>query len=341
MRKSAISFGLLALCFLVGGHANVQHLKTYKLYGHAQGTDYSLTYFAADSLLSKASVDSLLAVIDSSMSLYKPYSLINQINTGGRGHFEIDVHFHQVLKKSFEIYRDSKGIFDITIAPLVQLWGFGVEKVDRFPDSAEVNDAVACVGMEKIRLKGQRLEKKQPCVQLDVNGVAQGYTVDVLANHMESRGITHYIVELGGELRVKGPKPDGSPIRIGIERPANFEHASTTTIISDVVELYDGAITTAGNYRRFLQNGERRVSHHINPHTGYPFDTEIISATIYAKDAMTADGYDNVIMAMKAAEAIKFVDNRKGMEVFLIYKDNHGTVRDTMSFGFKSLMADY
>lgn len=338
MRQGAICLGLLGLSMLLGSNVSVQPLKTYSIHGYAQGTDYSLTYYATDSLLSRASVDSVLAVIDSSMSLYKPYSLINKINESERGHFEIDKHFHQVVKKSVEIYKDSKGFFDITVAPLVQLWGFGVEAVDQFPDSTEVRRVLACVGMDKIRLKGRQLEKKESCVRLDVNGVAQGYSVDVLADHLESKGIARYIVELGGELRVKGPKPDGTPIRIGIERPANI--VATSTVISDVVEIYEGAITTAGNYRKFLQDGERRISHHINPKTGYPFDTEIISATIYAKDAMTADGYDNVIMAMKAEEAIQFVERRKGMEVFLIYKDAHGSVTDTMSNGFKALMAN-
>src|SRR5690606_21277708 len=118
-----------------------------------------------------------------------------------------DQHFLRVLRRSFEIYRYSGGRFDITVAPLVQLWGFGVEAQDRLPDSVAVRQVMACVGMDKIKLRGKRLIKKQPCVELDMNGIAQGYSVDVLADHMESHGVTCYLVELGGELRVKGPKP--------------------------------------------------------------------------------------------------------------------------------------
>src|SRR5690606_3970208 len=108
-----------------------------------------------------------------------------------------------------------------------------------------------------------RLEKKSPCVQIDLNGIAQGYSVDVLAELLEDRGIQHYVVELGGELRVKGPKPDGLPMRIGIERPVDGE--SSVVTINDVMEIREGAITTAGNYRKFLQDGNRKFSHHIDP----------------------------------------------------------------------------
>lgn len=332
--------GLLAggACYLLLAGTTTGELSKYTIRGYAQGTDYTITYYAADSCIRKNTIDSVLRVIDTSMSLYKPYSLINKINAGGKGRFELDSHFYNVLKKSFAIYRDSRGIFDITVAPLVQLWGFGVKPVDHFPDSNEVRHVMDCVGMDKIRLKRYQLRKQSPCVQIDLNGIAQGYSVDVLAELLENGGVAHYVVELGGELRVKGPKPDGLPMRIGIERPS--DDGSSGVGISDVMEIREGAITTAGNYRKFLQDGKRKFSHHIDPKTGYPFNTGIISATIYAKDAITADGYDNVIMAMEAGEAIRFVDKRRDMEVFVIYEDRSGMVRDTMSAGFKRLLAN-
>ena len=323
-------------CFLVAGKIT-ENKNKYTITGYAQGTDYAITYYARDSCVTKEAVDSILSVIDSSMSLYKPYSLISKLNSAGSGVFELDDHFYRVLKQSFEIYRKSKGIFDVSVAPLVQLWGFGVENVDHFPDSNEVRATLECVGMDKLKLRGHLLEKKTPCTQIDLNGIAQGYSVDVLAGFLEQRGIEQCIVEVGGELRVKGPKPDGSPMRIGIERPLNDGSGNVT--INDVMEIRKGAITTAGNYRKFLQNGNRKISHHIDPRTGYPFDRGVISATVYAEDAITADGYDNVIMAMDAAEAISYVNKHKGLEVFVIYKDAAGTVRDTMSIGFKKLLA--
>lgn len=312
-------------------------LKPYTIEGYAQGTDYTITYYAQDNVIQKAAVEQLLAAIDSSMSLYKPYSLINSINNGGRGYFKIDAHFRRVMRRSKEIYRDSNGSFDITVAPLVALWGFGVAPVSTFPDSAAVAQALACVGMDHVRLRRRGLLKKKACVKLDMNGIAQGYTVDELAGLLERNGIIRYIVELGGELRVKGRKPDGTLWRIGIERPADRD--GRDIVINDVIELTHGAITTAGGYRRFLQDGDRKITHHIDPKTGYPFNTAIISATIYAKDAMTADGYDNVIMAMDAEGAIAFANNRDDLEVFLVYKTKSGAIADTLSTGFKHLIA--
>ncbi|MGV3761357.1 FAD:protein FMN transferase [Parapedobacter sp.] len=325
-------------CWFISTGAGNPGLKKYQLTGYAQGTTYAVTYYARAEVVSRASIDSILSVIDSSMSLYKPYSLINKVNDADRIIRITDQHFLRVLRRSFEIYRESGGLFDITVAPLVQLWGFGVESRDRLPDSAAVDQVMVCIGMEKIKLRGQRLRKKRSCVELDMNGIAQGYTVDVLADYMEDRGVTRYLVELGGELRVKGPKPDGTPFRIGIERPTQTGGGST--VIDDVVEIQEGAITTAGSYRKFLQDGDRRISHHINPKTGYPFATGIVSATVYSEDAMTADGYDNVIMAMPVADAIAFVNQLKGIEVLIVYKDNRGMVRDTMSTGFKKLIAN-
>ena len=160
----------------------------------------------------------------------------------------------------------------------------------------------------------------------------------MLADFLEGQGITQYLVEVGGELRVSGPKPAGTPFRVGIERPLLNEKGAI--VIDDVLEVTEGAITTAGSYRKFVDDGNRRLSHHIDPNTGYPVGSGIISATVYADDAITADGYDNVIMAMPVAEAITFVDRCKGMEVFIVYKDEQGSVRDTMSSGFKPLIAN-
>ncbi len=339
MQKPWLSLAIGVACWLVWTGAIDSGLRSYQITGYAQGTDYTVTYYAKDSLISKRSIDSILVVIDSSMSLYKPYSLINRINNDDGRPVVVDEHFYRVLKRSFEIHRDSKGIFDITVAPLVQLWGFGVEAIDHFPDSAVIDEALACVGMDKIRLKGRRLEKKKACVQLDMNGVAQGYSVDILADHIESKGIIHYVVELGGELRVRGPKPDGKPMRIGIERPPSQDGGRV--VINDVMEVRSGAITTAGSYRKFLQDGDRRVSHHIDPKSGYPFDTGTISATVFAKDAITADGYDNVIMAMDAGDAVRFANKRKDLEVFVVYRDKYGAIKDTMSVGFKELITSH
>ena len=150
------------------------------------------------------------------------------------------------------------------------------------------------------------------------------------------KGITSFLVEIGGELVSRGLKPDGSVRRIGIEGPAATPMAEPE--IRHVINIYNGAVTTSGNYRKWLQKGSKKVTHLINPKTGYPIDSQLISATIYAKDAITADGYDNAVMAMELNEAIKFVEERKDMEAYIIYRKPDGKIADTLTKGFKKMI---
>lgn len=325
---------LLPLFFLL--HEK-KELREYSIHGYAQGTDYTVKYFAVDSIVTKRTVDSILSVIDSSMSLYKPYSAICRFNAAEDGLF-IDPHFARVMRRSFDIYKDTQGKFDATVEPLVQAWGFGAKPVSKFPDSARVKELLGCVGMNNLSLKGNYLKKNKPCIKVDLNGIAQGYSVDVVAGYLLKKRISCFVVEIGGELRMKGPKPDGTSLRIGIEGPA--VSAGAEPVIRHVVKINNGAITTAGNYRKYLQKGAKKITHLIDPRTGYPIENALISVTIYAKDAMTADGYDSPIMAMDVDEALKFVNSRKGMEAYIIYHRKDGSIADTLTKGFRTYLTD-
>ena len=311
--------------------------RQYVIHGYAQGTDYSVKYFAVDSVISKTEIDSILLVIDSSMSLYKPYSQINKFNNSVEG-LRLDKHFRKVMQRSFEISKDTKGRFDVTVAPLVQAWGFGAKPISAFPDSLEIKRLLDFTGMKYLTLKKDYLRKSRPELKVDLNGIAQGYSVDVLADHLIGRGIKSFVVEIGGELRVKGPKPDGTAFRVGIEGPSPLTNAAP--VMRHVVALSQGAITTSGNYRKFLQKGSKKITHLIDPKTGYPLENTMISVTVYAKDAMTADGYDNALMAMDVESALAFVEARKELEVYMIYHRSDGSVADTLSKGFKRIIAD-
>ncbi|WP_225869648.1 FAD:protein FMN transferase [Pedobacter psychroterrae] len=311
--------------------------RQYVIQGYAQGTDYTIKYFAADSVVSKAEIDSILVLIDSSMSLYKPYSQINKFNNSEAG-LRLDKHFQKVIKRSFEISKDTRGKFDVTVAPLVQAWGFGAKAISGFPDSLEIKRLLEFTGMKYLRLKKDYLSKWRPEVKVDLNGIAQGYSVDVVADHLISRGLKSFVVEIGGELRMKGPKPDGTAFRVGIEGPSPVANAEP--VMRHVVALNEGAITTSGNYRKFLQRGSKKITHLIDPKTGYPLENTMISVTVYAKDAITADGYDNALMGMDMKSALAFVAVRKGMEVYMIYHRPDGSVADTLSKGFKRIIAD-
>jgi len=328
---------ILCISLLISFFLKWDDQRQFTIHGYAQGTDYTVKYFAKDSSITKTEIDSILLVIDSSMSLYKPYSSICKFNSSGNG-LTLDAHFRKVIRKSFEIHKTTSGKFDVTVAPLVQAWGFGAEAVQEFPDSAEVKKLLKSVGMKHLRLKGSFLQKDQADVRIDLNGIAQGYSVDVVADHLLKRGIRSFVVEIGGEIRMKGPKPDGSPLRIGIEGPATADNPEPA--IRHVVSINDGAITTSGNYRKFLQKGAKKIAHLIDPGTGYPLDNQMISVTVYAKDAITADGYDNALMAMTVKEALTFVDNKRGLEAYLIYHREDGKIADTLSRGFRKLITN-
>ena len=307
----------------------------YVIHGYAQGTDYTIKYYADSALISKNAIDSVLLKIDSSMSLYKPYSLINQFNASKKG-VEIDDQFATVMRKSFEIYKNTSGKFDVTVAPLVQAWGFGAQPVQRFPEQSDIKLLLKVVGMEKLELKNNFLKKKKQGVMVDLNGIAQGYSVDVVADFLLSKGVTSFVVEIGGELRIKGVKPDGSFTRIGIEGPALTKDG--TPQIRHIAGIREGAITTSGNYRKFHQNGAKRITHLIDPKTGYPLENQMISVTVFAKDAITADGYDNALMAMDVQEALHFIETRDDLEAYFIYHRSDGSVADTLSRGFKEMI---
>ncbi|WP_276090049.1 FAD:protein FMN transferase [Pedobacter sp. JY14-1] len=311
--------------------------RQYTIHGYAQGTDYTIKYFAADNVVTKAQIDSILGVIDASMSLYKPVSLISRFNASEKG-LKLDMHFEKVIRKSFEVNRETRGIFDVTVKPLVQAWGFGVRPAGSFPDSVQIRSLLGCVGMNNLKLQGGMLKKQKPCIQVDLNGIAQGYSVDVVAGFLDQRKLKAYVVEIGGELKIRGPKPDGSAFRIGVEGPADRPDAGP--LLKHTIVLNNGAVTTSGNYRKFLQLGNSRISHLIDPKTGYPLQSTMISVTLYAQDAITADGYDNALMAMNVDQALAFVNARKGMEAYLIYHNEKGQVADTMTTGFRQLIAD-
>jgi thiamine biosynthesis lipoprotein len=311
--------------------------QQYTIHGYAQGTDYSIKYFANDSIVTQKAVDSILLHIDLSMSLYKPNSLINQFNQS-QGGIHLDPHFSKVVKKSIEISNATGGMFDITVRPLVQAWGFGSERILNFPDSLTIQQIMPCIGMRNVSLKGDFLKKSRSCIEIDLNGIAQGYSVDVVANFLLSKRIQSFVVEIGGEVRIHGVKPDGSLFRVGIEGPADIGKQEPS--IKHIVQLSRGAITTSGNYRKYLQQGSKRISHLISPTTGYPLQNSMISVTIYAKDAITADGYDNALMAMEPSEALDFIKSHKGLECYLIYHKADGSVADTLSRGFARLLVN-
>lgn len=311
-------------------------IKTIRFSGQAQGTTYQVTYFATDSIIRQQQVDSIFRKIDSSLSLYKPYSLVNRFNESAVA-IDADGHLTTVVKKALKVYRKTKGDFDITVYPLTNAWGFGPVKRTALPDSVMIRSLLPLVDSRLVRVEGNKIYKKNRDIKLDPNGIAQGYTVDVIAGFFEQNGIYNYIIELGGEIRVRGRKPGGRKMSIGIEQPSED---GEPLAISRVIYPGEGAITTSGNYKRFIESGGKKLSHLINTHTGYPLDNELISVTVYAPDAITADAYDNAIMVMGLKRGLRFVNRHRELAAYFIFHRPDGSIGDTMTKRFRMLLTD-
>ncbi|MEJ1238389.1 FAD:protein FMN transferase [Chryseolinea sp. T2] len=332
------SFFLLFLLLSCGAtRRGDQVLLPFQFKGLAQGTTYQVTYYASDSVVTAGDLNDIFLRIDSSLSVYKPYSVISRFNDASEK-IKMDTHLRKVLEKSAVIYRETKGISDVTVYPLVEAWGFGPKRSKGVPDSSAIRSILPCVGAEKIEMAGDWLIKKLPCVKIDLNGIAQGYTVDVISSILEQHGIRNYLVEVGGEIRSRGLKqPGNTSFKIGIEAPAgDFDE----TVIKRVVEIKNGAVTTSGNYRRYYESDGRIISHLINPKTGYPLNNELISVTVFANDAITADGYDNALMGMGLKDAFSFLEKHKDLQAHFIFRTQSGAVADTATTGFYKMFID-
>ncbi len=318
---------LLLLIQIIPSLAQVKHT----IPGFAQGTTYSITYYHERELLSKSSADSIFASIDSSLSIYKPYSLISRFNTATDS-IVMDPHLFAVVQSSLQIHKASNGIFDITIKPLMDLWGFGQSKRDSLPSSEEIKNIMNCIGSHHLTTKDSVLRKNNSYVQIDVNGIAQGYTVDVLSNFLTEIGIRNFIIELGGEIRANGRKNSGkTPFKVGIEVPS--DDLLSPHMVRYIV-LDSGAITTSGSYRKYYEVEGRRISHLIDPRSGFPSDNKILSVSVVAPTAMIADAWDNVFMLVPLSESIELLQKLNDIEAFIVYRNSDGTLKTYKSKGF-------
>ena len=310
-------------------------LKSFLLSGKAQGTTFNIKYRAADSLVTSGDVNHLFAEVDMSLSVYNPESLISKFNNGDK-EIICDEYLLAVVKKSIEICTASGGAFDITVKPLVDLWGFGPAGKNGVPSGRKIRKALSGVGCGQLHLEGYRLAKKNKKVQIDCNGIAQGYTVDLLSALLESKGIKNYMVELGGEIRVLGSNEKEQDWSIGMEGPVkNIAGGYDQT---RVLRLGNGAVTTSGTYRNAFSKAGKQYSHLINPHTGYPVDNGMVSATVIAPDAFTADALDNVCMVLGPLASLKLLQQYPNVEACLVFKSADGQLADTLTNGFKKYL---
>lgn len=315
---------ILCIAVLVTACGTTPKENIYYIKGEAQGTTYGITYIAK-APVEKAAIDSILQVIDLSMSTYIDNSLISKINKGEN--LPIDPHFEKVLSASMDIYKQSNGSFDPSIGQLINAWGFGKKENHTPPTQKQIDSLLTLTGMDKVHIvttgEGVFVKKDNPNIQLNFNAIAQGYTSDVIADYFLSKQISNFIVEVGGELVIHGRNTlKNKPWRIGIDNP--LQKPDEDREIVATVELTDCGLATSGNYRKLWTDsltGQKYV-HTINPKTGLPQPSNLLSATVIAPSAMLADGYATTLMALGGIEKAKdFLAQHKELKAVLLYSD--------------------
>jgi len=302
--------------------------------GQAQGTTFTIKYFGQKQESLPGSLDSLLQRIDRSLSTYDTTSLITALNQGDT--ISHDQKLWEMISYSRNLSEASGGAFDPTIGPLIQAWGWDLSKAESM-DSAKVDSLLQFRGFEHLEFNPDKTYWQISGARLNFNAIAQGYSVDLMCDLLEGRGIDRYYVELGGELKVKGKNADGEAWRIGIDRPVDDNQARELIAI---IKLEDAAMATSGNYRKFYEVDGKRYSHTIDPQNGYPVQHNLLSATVISDDCYRADALATAFMVMGTEKAIEFLKQKDDL-AYLIYSKNDGTYGFFISPKLKSSIEEF
>ncbi len=295
-----------------------QHNMPYqKCAGTIFGTTYHITYQYDDDL--QPELEARMKEVDNALSMFNKESIISKVNNNQP--VELNEMFVEVFQQAQKISEDTNGAFDITVAPLVNAWGFGF-KNEQMPDKHAVDSLMAIVGYQKVSYDGKHITKRDPRITLDCSAIAKGYGVDVVARLLEEKGIDNYMVEIGGEVVTHGISEKRVPWKIGVTKPTD-DPLQEGNELQTVLNLTDKAMATSGNYRNFYYKGKRKYAHTIDPKTGYPVQHSILSATVLTNRCMRADAYATAFMVMGFEGAKKVLERNPDLMAYLIY-DDHG-----------------
>ena len=314
-KKIILAAGLWILMFT----ACTKQKQYFEESGSVFHTIYHIKYEGSEILTEK--IDAEFQKFNLSLNPFNPNSIISKVNRNEA--VEADDWFIEVFNKAKEVSDHSEGIFDITCAPLVNLWGFGFSKMDSVTPQM-IDSIKQFVGYQKVRLDGRKVVKDDSRILLNCSAIAKGYASDIIARLLEREGIENYMVEIGGEVTMKGVNQNGKCWRIGINKPED-DSTGVKNDIEEVVQLCKkGGVATSGNYRNYYIKDGKKYAHTIDPRTGYPSEQSILSATIVAEDCITADAYATAFMAMGLEKAREAEKNIPGIEYYVIYSDENG-----------------
>lgn len=304
--------------------------------GGALGTSYSIIYIADSELDFQREIDSVFDVMNKSMSTYIPTSDISKINEGDST-LVVDEMFKKVFKLSKEIHQTTDGYFDPTVGTLVNAWGFGPGKQIEL-DSTRVDSLLQYVGFEKVKLAGNSTIKKQyPEIKFDFNAIAKGYAIDRLAIMLDEKGISDYLIEVGGEVVGKGKNRIKEKYWvIGIDDPENESGGA----LKKLINLKNRAMASSGNYIKFRVDEKTREKfvHTVNPKTGYTRNSSTLGATVLAENCAKADGYATAFMAMDLKDVKNLLKTIKVIDAYIVYSDENGAIQEFMTEGFKKVI---
>ncbi len=310
----------------------IKGLKKVELWGQTQGTTFSVKYLDKQGRNMQREVDSLLVVFSNALSTYIPESEISRFNREALHKYE-SPFFYPVLLKSKEVFKATGGAFDPTIGPIVNAWGFGPEG-PQTPNDGQVDSLLHIVNFDSIFFDSVAVCKMMKGMQLDFNAIAQGYSVDVVADFLKAKGIEHMFVEIGGEAYAKGYNERGHHWRIGINTPSEDQEEQKQ--VQAVVSLNNQSIATSGNYRRFYEKDGVKYAHTISPVTGRPVQHSLLSTSVFAPDCMTADAYATAFMVIGLEKAKEILAKEEGLDAYFIYSDANGKIQTWTSPGMKA-----
>ena len=297
--------------------------------GKIFGTYYNITYSCDTDLHNE--IKSTLMQVDKSLSPFNKQSIITAINNNADA--TPDSMFIHVFTLAQEISTKTAGAFDITVAPLVNAWGFGFRK-GITPDSTTIDSLRQFIGYNTVSLTNGKVTKKHPQTMLDCSAIAKGYGCDAVAATLEAHGVQNYMVEIGGEVVTKGKNNKGGMWTIGISKPTDNPTTSNNEL-QEIIAISGKSMATSGNYRNFREVNGQKVAHTIDPRTGYPVQHSLLSATVIADDCATADAWATSFMVMGLEKAMEICNNEKSIEAYFIYSDGDGAFKIAETPGMK------
>lgn len=305
------------------------------LQGLAQGSYYAVTYYDAENRNFQPEIDSIFHAVDMSVNLWVDCSIISKVNRNED--VTLDSIFLDNFRIAMETARLSDGYFDPTISPIVAAWGFSYKSGDSITPQL-IDSLKQLVDYRKIRIENGMVVKENPNMKLDFNAIAQGYTSDLIALFLESRGIKNYLVDTGGEIMARGSKSNGQPWIVGIEKPA--ENWDSEQVVQTRITLCDKGLVTSGSTRKYTERNGRRYSHCIDPKTGYPVEHNVLSATVLAENSVWADALASICMVMGMEKSLPLIESMDGVEAYYIFVNDQNELETFATEGFRELIID-